>query len=200
VDRLDLERATVGELRDELQRGARDDEEPFAYLSDVALALGRRSGTPELLDVFDELADADAARAIVFAAAEEDASAAPVRSFLRALLDDEREFVAAEALDGLAFGATPLDGETLERLSHHPSPYVRGALLRYLARRRGRTAIPELMAGLQDGSHIVRQNAVDELEQLEVRDAIPALRRLLDDDDRDVRAAVRHALQTLADG
>jgi HEAT repeat protein len=150
VDRVDLERATVGELRDELQRGARDDEEPFAYLSDVALALGGRSGTPELLDVS-------------------------------------------------AFGATPLDGETLERLSHHASPHVRGAPLRYLARR-GRTALPELMAGLRDGSHIVRQSAVDELEELEVRDATAALRRPLDDGDRDVGAAVRHALQTLADG
>jgi HEAT repeat protein len=46
----------------------------------------------------------------------------------------------------------------------------------------------------------VERATVDELEELEVRDAIPALRRLLDDGDRDGREAVRHALQTLADG
>jgi hypothetical protein len=87
----------VDELRDALRRGARDDEEPFVYLSAVALALGAQSGTPELLELFDELDDVD-----------------------------------AEALDGLAFGATPLDGEIVERLSQHASPYVRGALLRRL--------------------------------------------------------------------
>jgi hypothetical protein len=200
VDRLDLERVTVDELRDELRRGARDHEEPFAYLSDVALALGRRSGTPELLDLFGQLEDDDAARAVVFAAAEEDAAATPVRSFLRAALDDEREFVAAEALDGLAFGRTPLQAEVLERLSQHPSPYVRGALLRYLARVRGRSVVDILVAALKDGSHIVRENAIDELEELEAREAVPALRRLLDDSHRDVRAAARYALQTLAEG
>lgn len=200
MDRLDLKRATVDKLRDELRRGARDHEEPFVHLSEVALALGGRAGSSRLLDLFERVDDADGARAIVFAVAEEDAAAAPVRSFLRAVIDDERELVAAEALDGLARGETPLDAEALGRLSQHPSPFVRGALLRYLARLEGRSAIAVLMAGLEDGSHIVRQNAIDELERLEVRDAVPALRRLLDDSHSDVRAAARYALHTLTDG
>jgi HEAT repeat protein len=55
------------------------------------------------------------------------------------------------------------------------------------------------MAALKDDSHIIRENAIDELEALEAREAGPALRRLLDDSHRDVRAAARYALQALAD-
>lgn len=88
----------------------------------------------------------------MFAIAEETPAAAPVRSFLRAVVDDERSIIDI------------------------------------------------LMAALKDGSHIVRENAIDELEELQARDAVPALRLLLDDSHRDVRAAARHALQTLADG
>ena len=122
-----------------------------------------------------------------------------MRSFRRTVIDDERELVAAEAVDGLAFGRTPLRDETVELLRRHPCPYVRGALLRYLARTRGPAAIDTLMAALKEDSHIIRENAVDELEELEAREAIPALRRLLDDSHQDVRTAARYALQTLAD-
>ncbi|CAN5194587.1 hypothetical protein BH20ACT16_BH20ACT16_01390 [soil metagenome] len=190
---------TVDELREELRRGARDHEEPFVFLAEVALALGERAGTVDLLDLFEQLKEVDAARAVVFAAAEGDASAALVRSFLQPLLDDERDLVVAEALDGLASGQTSLKAMDVERLSHHPSPYVRGALLRYVARVQGRSAIPSLMTGLHDSSHVVRQNAIDELEDLEARDAIPALRLMLTDSHHHVRDAARYALQALAE-
>lgn len=54
------------------------------------------------------------------------------------------------------------------------------------------------MIGLNDGSYVIRQNAIDELAQRGARQADPALRQLLDDSHPDVREAARYALQTLA--
>jgi hypothetical protein len=72
------------------------------------------------------------ARAVVFALAEQDATAEPVRSFLRAAGLDTPEHVASEAIDGLACGMARL------RRGHGSAasaskPMRPGALLRYLA-------------------------------------------------------------------
>lgn len=187
---------TVDALRDELRAGARDHEESLDHLFEVALALG----VADLLEVFGDLRDEDAARAVVFALAQHAAGTPEVRAPLRAALADDRSFVVAEALDGLAHGETAIEPEALDRLARHDSPFVRGAVLRYVAQMQQSASIGVLLAGLEDASYIVRENAIDELEGLGAGEAVPALRSMLSDAHPDVREAARGALQTLADG
>jgi HEAT repeat protein len=53
------------------------------------------------------------------------------------------------------------------------------------------------MAALTSKEPIVRQNAVDELDELNFSQALPAIKRLLRDKDRSVRQAARTAVRNL---
>ena len=54
-----------------------------------------------------------------------------------------------------------------------------------------------LIEALQDSDEIVRQSAIDEIDELEIIKAIPYIRPLLDDPSPDVRQAAETAIQNL---
>ena len=115
----------------------------------------------------------------------------------QALLSDEREMVVAQAVDTLARFACPSAVGLVSPLLGHPSPYVVGSALRFFARRVPEKAVPLLENALEAEHPIVRQNAVDELDELEYTAALPRIRRLLRDPDKDVREAARYAVAHL---
>jgi HEAT repeat protein len=82
-------------------------------------------------------------------------------------------------------------------LRTHPSAYVRGSVLRYMSRYDPRIGAVMLVEALDDPDYIVRENAVDELDQLGVVEAIPRIRERLADDHPDVQRAAATALENL---
>lgn len=118
--------------------------------------------------------------------------------FLR-YLKDQRELIVAEAIDGLThLRDTTVASQVLPCLSH-ASPYVRGSVLRYLSRLYGAAAKESLITCLSDPHYIVRENAVDELADLGITEAIPKIQPLLQDTYQEVRMAAKTALETLQD-
>jgi HEAT repeat protein len=118
----------------------------------------------------------------------------------RGLLADRRPMVVAEAVDTLTSLGCPRVKESIAALRRHSSPYVRGSVLRHFARRHPRQAVPLLEKALDSKQPIVRQNAVDELDEMNYTPALAKIKRLLADPDEDVRRAARTAVEHLENG
>lgn len=117
--------------------------------------------------------------------------------WLASLLEDPRESIVVYAIDGLAQSDASDHYDRVMRLRQHPSPYVQGAVLRYVASLFPDRAFPLLIEALQDPHYIVRENAADELGELGDPAAIPHLRPLLADSHPHVRQAVETAIDML---
>ena len=102
-------------------------------------------------------------------------------------------------MDTLSHLECPSAEEEVYSLLAHDSPYVAGSALRFLARRLGKKAVPLLVQALQSEEPIVRQNAVDELDEMNYRLALPQIKQLLRDPDQDVRQAARTAVAHFED-
>jgi HEAT repeats len=100
----------------------------------------------------------------------------------------------AEAIDALRSRKHTKSQNEIERLQTHSSPYVRGAVLRYLRFVNGRKCVGALIAALSDPHEVVRQNAIDELAEVGDTESLEHVRRLLRDPDENVRAAAASAL------
>lgn len=112
---------------------------------------------------------------------------------------DSRELVAAQAIDALRLlDFKDTQAELLPLLTHQ-SAYVVGSVLRFLSRHDPAAARPRLIDALRSPSPIVRQNAIDELDELECTQALSEIRRLLTDPDPDVRQAAQTAAANLAE-
>ena len=58
-------------------------------------------------------------------------------------------------------------------------------------------AKPLLYDALSSSHPIVRENAIDELDELDCKEALPRIRTLLDDPDKNVRQAAKTAIENL---
>ena len=117
-----------------------------------------------------------------------------------ALLSHLRDapLVAAEAVDGLSSLGFTECAKDVEPLLEHESAYVVGAVLHFFSRHEspeGETATYQL-AGFSSPN--LRQNAIDELDDLRCTEALPQIRRLLGDPDPEVRQAAETAVADLA--
>jgi HEAT repeat protein len=173
------------------------DEYAAAYYDDVAITLRARGqrGTDALLE---RLSTSDELRAasilVAFATPPRDESMIPV---FRAYLDDGRPRVLLEVIDGLWYLRDRDVHDRIEALHDHASPYVRGAVLRYLSRLFPDEALPYLRTALRDPHFVVRESAVDEYDELDAIGAIDDIRPLLSDSHPDVRQAARTAIANL---
>jgi hypothetical protein len=120
--------------------------------------------------------------------------------FARRLLADKRPMVVAEAIDTLTRLGCRRAKERIATLRRHSSPYVRGSVLRYFARHHPKEAVPLLERALNSKQPVVRQNAVDELDEMNYTPALAKIKRLLEDPDKDVRQAARTAVEHLENG
>lgn len=117
-------------------------------------------------------------------------------------LDHANDSIVMEAIDGLAhLEATEAHDRVLAHLAH-PSQYVVGAVLRYMSRLFRDEAMPILLEALRDERYIVRECAVDALDELDppaFDDEVAShIRPLLDDPHPDVRSAARWYFAHLA--
>jgi HEAT repeat protein len=120
------------------------------------------------------------------------------REKLQTLLQDTRELIVAEAVDGLARIKARDLREKILQLRDHPSPYVRGSVLRYMSKLSPTEAPPMLIAALKDPHYIVKENAIDELDDLEYYQALPYIRPLLHNQHEDVLQAAETAVENLS--
>jgi hypothetical protein len=112
-------------------------------------------------------------------------------------LKDPRAMMAAEAIDGLRRQGCRSWLEQVLRLRTRKNPYVVGAVLRFVSAFDRRRAMPLLMDALRHPSYVVRENGCDELDALGATGAVPQLRQLLKDRNKDVRQAAKAALKNL---
>ena len=75
--------------------------------------------------------------------------------------------------------------------------YVRGSVLRFMSEFYPERAVGLLIDALNDAHFIVRENAADELGELEAVEALPFLRAKLEDPHPDVRQAAETAIEML---
>lgn len=112
-------------------------------------------------------------------------------------LTDDRPLIVAEAVDLLNRLKCTDARDSILSLQRHPSPYVVGSVLRFLARHFPATAVPLLERSLTSRQSVVRQNAIDELDELNSVQSLPAIRRLMRDNNRQVRQAAKTAVKNL---
>jgi HEAT repeat protein len=113
-------------------------------------------------------------------------------------LDHANEFIVMEAIDGLAhLEATEAQDRVQAHLTY-PSQYVVGAVLRYLRQLFPDEAKPILYKALRDRRYIVRECAVDELDELGDAEAASLIWPLVNDAHPDVRSAARWYFESLA--
>ena len=120
-----------------------------------------------------------------------------VMAALGGLLDDPRPLVVARAIDCHRHLGVTETRSDIRRLLSHPSPYVVGSVLRFMARHHPDEAIPLLERSLDSPEPIVRENAIDELDELGRVTALPRIKALLNDSDKNVRQAARTAVASL---
>ncbi|NJM59583.1 MAG: HEAT repeat domain-containing protein [Oscillatoriales cyanobacterium RU_3_3] len=171
----------------------------FAYFGEVALRI-RQQGKAGIDFLFEELdlANLDRLRGIILALTFPPPVEHPsLRDILLSYLHDRRPSIVADAVDGMRFlGATDTADAVLP-LSTHPDPYVRGSVLRFVSHLFPLSAPPILLKALQDPHYIVRENAIDELDDLGAIEAINYIRPFLSDPHPDVVQAAQTAISNL---
>ncbi len=173
------------------------DEYATAYYDDVAITLRARGqrGTDTLLEHLSTLDELRAASILVaFATPPLDESMIPV---FRAHLDDGRPRVLLEVIDGLCYLRDYEAHDRIVAFHEHASPYVRGAVLRYLSRLFPEEALPYLRKALRDQHFVVRESAVDEYDELDAVEALDDIRPMLSDPHPDVRQAAHTTIENL---
>lgn len=175
-DGPEYERVFFGELAHRIAAS----EEGIEFLHKLAL----KSSGQKLAGIIDGLA--------------EGGDRIELRSLLIETVASEDEYVLISTLDAARFVrlALPFD-RVHELLDAPPSDFVLAAMHRYLAGMKSEDVIPDLISALSHQSPIVRQNAIDELADLNYQPAVQAITGLLNDPDPQVREAAQYALAVL---
>jgi HEAT repeat protein len=108
-------------------------------------------------------------------------------------LSDPRQLVVSAAIDALS-GIGFSDWSAIEPLIEHPSPFVRGATLRFASSHFGAQSVSILLNHVADSSPIVRQNVIDELANIDLDTAKEVAIKYLTDKSRYVRQAAKSVL------
>lgn len=114
-------------------------------------------------------------------------------------LSHEEPLVVAAAIDALRRIGS-VNWSDVARNLQHPSPYVRGAVLRFARARLGSHSLEILREALNDPSPIVRQNSLDELEGLVTVDDLAWITSFLHDPSVEVQAAAASLIAVIKDG
>ena len=113
-------------------------------------------------------------------------------------LNNESSQVVASAIEGLIRQEAKKAKNEILTLRFYDCPYVRSSVLRFMSKLYPKEARSLLLESLQDSHYIVRESAIDEIDELDLVEAIAALRPLLNDSSLDVRQAAETAIKNLA--
>lgn len=177
-----------------------DPEERELWLEEIAVRIAK-SGTEGFSFLLQNIPGADPSRLrailLSFSFLPEEIARermAELKKILLTCLGSEDPILLAQAVDGLNSLGVSNALERVLALLNHQSPYVVGSVLRYLSQHYPERAKPILLESLKSREPIVRQNAIDELDDLACAEAVPHLRPLLQDEDKHVRQAAETAL------
>ncbi|MFB2892645.1 HEAT repeat domain-containing protein [Aerosakkonemataceae cyanobacterium BLCC-F50] len=134
---------------------------------------------------------------ILFALSNSQQKDGDLKTLLLSYLQDHRSIIVMEAVDALSRLGAKDTLDYILALREHSSPYVRASVLRFLRRWYPEIAFNLLVEALKDPDFIVRENAADELGELEITEAIDYLNPLLKDPHPDVRQAAQTAIEIL---
>jgi len=171
-----------------------------AYYMEVAARIGEQGndGMRFLKEQVDRVADDEPRlRAVMLGLMTPGLTDPWVERFLLARLGDRRPAIVMEAIVDLTALQTLAAHDQMRALAAHRSPYVRGAVLRYLGALFPMEAKPLLLAGLTDRHFVVRESAVDALDEMNAVDTIDAIRPLRNDAHPHVRQAAEWAVEHL---
>lgn len=184
-----------------LARPPEGDEYASSYFPDVAVLIRERGAAGiSFLKSQLETSDTERLRAILLALSFPSVAYSELKGQLLGYIHDPRPEIVAEAIDGLRHAGVRGAAAEVLNLKQHADPTVRGSVLRYMRQLFPEQAKPVLIAALDDDDAIVRENAVDELDELDEPDVIPHLRRLLVDPHPHVRQAAQTAIENLERG
>lgn len=168
-----------------------------SYYSEVAFKLSQKGddGKDFLLS---EITKADTARLGAILAILPSTNCKLPLEMLVNYLRDRRVIIKSRAVDALSSQREKTVRNEVLNLYSLKSPYVKGSVLRYMSHLFLQEAIPMLIEALKDPHYIVRENAVDELDDFEVVEALPHIKPLLKDPHLHVREAAETAIEHLA--
>jgi HEAT repeat protein len=114
-------------------------------------------------------------------------------------LKHESSPIIGSAIEGLIIQEEIKAKNEVLKLRFHESAYVRSSVLRFMSKLYPEEARSLLIKALQDRHEIVRQSAIDEIDELQMTNVIPTLRPFLNDSSPDVRQAAETAIENLED-
>ncbi len=174
------------------------DEDAFTYFSELSFLMADKGtdGIRFLQSAIDQ-ADTEHLAAILAGLSSVPSSSAALKARVIAYLNDSRPFVISEAITWLSRQNVKDALDRVLTLQYHVDPYVRARVLDYICRLFPERAYVPLIQALDDPHYIVRESAVDNLDELNAVEAIPRLRLLIADPHPHVRQAVETALEHL---
>ncbi|NET65118.1 MAG: HEAT repeat domain-containing protein [Moorea sp. SIO1G6] len=172
----ELNNLNLSQLIERFQKQPLEGEDASIYYSEIALLISQQGeqGFEYLYESINS-ADQERLRGIIVALTESQTKTEKLRKLLIRYLDDQRPMIVAEAIDGLSKLEEKHAIDHVLVMLDHSSPYVRGSVLRFLARLYPEQALPQLLDKLKDPHFIVRENAVDELDELGIPTVVPCL-------------------------
>jgi hypothetical protein len=190
-------------FRSDVPEGILADNEADLWLQEIALDI-MKAGCDGMRFLLESMHGADDSRlrAVLGSLAcssdyLDEESRGKVKSILVSFLTHSNPALIMESTDSLRMLGFSEVADKVFPLLGHKSPYVVGGALRYLNRHRRDAATPLLIRALESPEPIIRQNAIDELEELGLPEMLPRLYPLLDDPDKYVREAALSAIRTL---
>jgi HEAT repeat protein len=192
-DNLTLE-ALIAGFNDPPKEG----EDPFTFYSELGFLIANKGidGIRFLQSAIDQ-ADTEHLAAILAGLSSVPSDNTTFKARVITYLNDPRPTIISEAITWLARQNAKDAVDQVLALQHHADPYVRARVLEYISMLYPDRAYRLLIRALSDTHFIVRESAVDNLDELDAVEAIPHLRPLLDDPHPHVRQTVETALEHL---
>lgn len=195
----ELEKLNLEQLEKQFYLSPSENQEADGYYQEIAYLI-RKKGTQGKLFLTTAInqANTEQLRAIIFALSTEVTQDPKTKKLFYKYIQDKRPTIVAEAIDGLTKQKDTAAISEILALSSSQSPYIKNSALRYLSKLYPEQAFPLLREALKDPNHLVRENAADELGELDNLEAISDLLPLTKDIHPDVRQAAETAIEMLS--